>query len=116
MTLSDALKAEWDATRSVFVTFWRSDGIRYTHGATSYFRTVSNPGRGVPRGCGVWWFGVHGQHPWSPTAAASVLATGAAGQHGDLRRAGRAHCRNTNGFPSKRLELFHGFPIRLQRC
>ena len=27
MTLSDALKSEWDATRSVLVTFWRSDGI-----------------------------------------------------------------------------------------
>ena len=43
MTLSDALRVEWDATMSVLVTFWRSDGIRYIFGATSYLRTFYNP-------------------------------------------------------------------------
>jgi len=43
MTLWDALKTEWDATRSVPVTFGRSDGVRYTFGATSYFRTFYTP-------------------------------------------------------------------------
>ena len=34
--------------RSVLVTFWRSDGIRHTYGATSYFRAFSNPARACP--------------------------------------------------------------------
>ena len=50
MTLSDALKVEGDSTRSVLVTFWRSDGIRYTYGATSYFRTFCNPVGGCSSG------------------------------------------------------------------
>ena len=43
MTLWDALRVEFDATRSVLVTFWRSDGVRHTFGATSYFGTFHNP-------------------------------------------------------------------------
>ena len=43
MTLWDALSAEWDATSSILVTFWRSDGVRYTFGAMSYFWTLDNP-------------------------------------------------------------------------
>ena len=50
MTLSDALKVEWDATRSVLVTFWRSDGVRYTFGATSSSWTLSNPVAGRSSG------------------------------------------------------------------
>ena len=41
--------AEWDAT-SVLVTFWRSNGGRYTFGATSYFWTLYN----ADLGCAAW--------------------------------------------------------------
>ena len=49
MTLWDALRTEWDATRSVSVTFGRSDCGRYTFGATSYFGTFYNPEVRPPR-------------------------------------------------------------------
>ena len=50
MTLWDALRAEWDAMRSVLVTFGHPDGIRYTYGATSDCRTFCNPATVEVRG------------------------------------------------------------------